>query len=67
LLENPNKKSIVEEVRKLILKINSIENSKSNELNQKLEFYKIIKRINEEVFPEKPINKYLDKRHETKC
>lgn len=58
LLENPDKKSLVEEARQLILEINSIENSKGNELNQELVFEKIIKGINEEESPEKPLIKF---------
>ena len=58
LLENPNKKRIVEEARQLIFEINSIENSNGTELNQKLVLDKIINGINEEKYPKKPISKY---------
>lgn len=57
LLEYPEKTEVIEEARQLILEINSIENAQGTELNQKLVFEKIIKRINEEEFLEKPVIK----------
>jgi hypothetical protein len=59
LLENPNKKRIVEEARQLIFEINSIENSNGTELNQKLVYEKITKEINKEKSPNKPVIKFL--------